>query len=71
MARSTYRTIQNDAWDAIAYRLWGDERFAADIMAANPGLADTLVFEAGVTLILPDVDLSARPLKNLPPWVSP
>jgi phage tail protein X len=65
-----YRTIQGDAWDSIAFRLWGDERFAADIIAANPGLADILVFPAGVTLSLPAVNLAARPLKTLPPWVS-
>jgi phage tail protein X len=65
-----YRTIQGDAWDAIAYRLWSDERFAADLIAANPEFADILVFPEGMKIILPAVDLSARPLKTLPPWVT-
>lgn len=71
MAVKTYRTVQNDAWDAIAYRLWGQERFMADLMAANPGYSDILIFPAGIVLTLPDVDVSAGPMKDLPPWVRP
>ncbi len=66
-----YRTIQGDAWDAIAYRLWGEERFMADLIRANPDLADTLVFPAGVVLSVPAVDASARLPKQLPPWMQP
>ncbi|MDR3361314.1 MAG: tail protein X [Desulfovibrio sp.] len=70
MAVKTYRTIQGDAWDAIAYRLWNDERFASDIIAANPEYADYLIFPAGVILTLPAVDVSAKTASNLPPWMS-
>ncbi|MDR2821040.1 MAG: tail protein X [Desulfovibrio sp.] len=66
----TYRTIQGDAWDAIAYRLWEEERFMADLMAANPEHADVLVFPAGVILALPTVDVSAKTASSLPPWVT-
>ncbi|MDR2056139.1 MAG: tail protein X [Desulfovibrio sp.] len=71
MAAREYRAIQGDAWDSIAYRLWGEERYMADIIAANPDHADILIFPAGVVLALPDVDVSARPLTTLPPWVTP
>ncbi|MDR2819312.1 MAG: tail protein X [Desulfovibrio sp.] len=70
MAVREYRSIQGDAWDSIAYRLWEEERFMADIMAANPEHADVLIFPAGVMLRIPDVDLTARPMKDLPPWVT-
>ena len=69
MSLKTYSTIQGDAWDSIAYRLWGDERLAAALIEANPALADTLVFDPGVVIVVPAVDLSAQPMKHLPPWV--
>jgi phage tail protein X len=70
MAGKIHRTIQGDAWDSIAYRLWGDERFGARLIAANPEHADALLFPAGVALVLPEVDASPLPAKSLPPWMT-
>lgn len=69
MAAKTYRTIQDDAFDAIAYRLWGDERLARELIQVNPEHADVLLFEAGVVLTVPDVHIRARAATNLPPWM--
>jgi phage tail protein X len=71
LSGTTYITLQGDAWDAIAYRLWGEERFMAELMAANPEYLDVLIFPAGVVLAIPDMDVSARPPKTLPPWIQP
>lgn len=65
----TYRTIQNDAFDAVAYRLWGDERLAAALIAANPEHADVLLFDPGVVLNVPDIDAKPKTAANLPPWM--
>lgn len=65
----TYRTIQNDAFDAIAYRLWGDEHLAGALIAANPGHADVLLFEAGTVLAVPDVQIRPQTSTSLPPWM--
>lgn len=62
-----YSTVQGDTFDGIAWRLWGDEHLAHLLMAANPGLMDTLVFAPGVRLVVPDY--TPRPQQaDLPPW---
>lgn len=68
MAFDTYITLQGDAWDAIAYRLWGEERFFMDLIRANPEHLDVVEFEAGVRLKVPP--MPERTIKmELPPWV--
>ena len=64
---NTYTTMQNDAWDAIAYRLWGDERLFHHIMKANPRHQDVILFEAGVELVIPDRPENFAAFE-LPPW---
>ncbi len=66
MARS-YRTVQGDTFDIVAYRVWGREHMAHLLMAANPAHADVLVFGPGVTLTIPDAQ-HATPVADLPPW---
>lgn len=63
----SYITIQGDAWDTIAYRLWGDERLFMALAQANPEHMDVLTFPAGVVLRIPPAP--ARVIKQeLPPW---
>ena len=67
MAAKFYITVQNDTFDAIAYRLWGDEHLAERLMAANPDYMDVLIFAPGTTLLVPDV-ASSPAYADLPPW---
>lgn len=50
----TYTTRQGDAWDAIAYRVYGDVRFTGWLMQNNYQHLETFVFGAGVVLQIPD-----------------
>lgn len=68
MAANVYRTVQDDSFDAIAYRLWGDEHLAGKLIAANPDHADVLLFGPGVELVVPRVQRIASSSANLPPW---
>lgn len=68
MTAKTYITLQSDAWDAIAYRLWGEERFFMELVKANPEHLDVLVFEAGVRLNVPPMPERVV-TTELPPWV--
>lgn len=61
-----YTTIAGDMWDMIAYRVYGDERYMAQLMEANPDVADVVVFGGGVDLVVPDVAVTAS--AALPPW---
>ncbi len=63
----TYKTVSGDTWDQIAYKEYGDESRADELMEANPTLLDYFVFPAGVTVTIPDeVTDSGIPL---PPWM--
>lgn len=62
----TYRTIQGDTWDGIAYKLYGDETFMSNLLAANSSYVETVVFGAGVLLKVPVV--VEKVVSDLPPW---
>ncbi|MCL2458902.1 MAG: tail protein X [Desulfobulbus sp.] len=68
MATDAYITMQNDAWDAIAYRLWGEERLFMDLIRANPEHLDVVLFPAGVELRIPPKPERISK-QGLPPWM--
>ena len=61
-----YKTLSGDMWDMIAKREMGSESYTSTLMEANTDYLDTVIFPAGVNLIIPDVELR-RP-SILPPW---
>lgn len=64
---TTYRTIQGDTWDGIAFKVAGTESFMTELMQANPDHLETVIFPAGVVLNISDTGIeSASDL--LPPW---
>ncbi|TDL50951.1 LysM domain-containing protein [Paenibacillus dendritiformis] len=63
---TTYTTIQGDTWDGIAYKVYGTESQMAELMRANPAHISTVIFSAGVTLIIPP--MPANVSDGLPPW---
>ena len=64
-----YVTVQGDRWDAIAFRLWGDEHLMDRLVAVNLEYMDVLEFPAGVRLRVPD-GVSGKELEQeLPPWM--
>lgn len=67
MAVNLYRTAQGDAFDGIAWRIWGREHMARLLIEANPEHADVLVFGPGVELAVPDVAAPTN-VEDLPPW---
>ena len=65
---TTYTTIQGDTWDAVSFRVFGDERFMSRIMHQNPEHIGVSVFPAGVVLFIPEID-TAEIGDSLPPWM--
>lgn len=61
-----YTTISGDVWDMIAKVQLGGERYTSLLMQANPEHLDTIVFSAGVSLILPEITTPIP--ESLPPW---
>ena len=64
--RKQYSTKQNDTFDKIAYELYGDEKVASYIIAANPEYSNVVIFSAGVSLYLPKLERVET--STLPQW---
>ena len=66
---NTYTTKQGDAWDKIAFEVYGDEAYTAWLMENNFPLLDIFVFDAGVVLQTPP-PLEKTAANDLPIWRS-
>lgn len=63
----THITAEGDTFDALALQYYNDEKLASTIIQSNPDYCSTLIFEAGVSLVIPDATLVTFP-ETLPPW---
>ena len=63
---NTYTTISGDTWDIIAYKVYHDEMYMDVLIKANLEYKDIYIFPAGVTLVIPEIDLEVS--DTLPPW---
>lgn len=66
MAR-IHMTAEGDTFDALALHYYNDEKLASAIIQANLDHCSTLIFEAGVSLVIPEVSTVTYP-ETLPPW---
>lgn len=62
-----YTTVRGDTFDGLALEFYNDEKQASTIIKANPDYCDTLIFDAGVSLNIPDASAVTMP-ETLPPW---
>lgn len=60
-------TVEGDTFDSLALAYYNEERLASKILQANPDYCDTLIFEAGISLAIPDINTVEMP-NTLPPW---
>lgn len=63
----THITVQGDTFDSLALKFYDNEKQASEIIAANLDYCDTLIFDAGVKLMIPDAATLTLP-ETLPPW---
>ena len=61
-----YTTVSGDKWDMIAKEQMGSERYTSVLMHANPDHLETVIFPAGVVLLIPEI--TAPTPNSLPPW---
>lgn len=64
---NTYTTQQGDAWDAIAYKVYGDVKYTGWLMQNNFPSLDIFVFDAGTVLQTPDPPADDD-TANVPVW---
>lgn len=48
-----YPASRGDTFDSIALEVYGDEKYAAEILSLNPELTGKLVFDGGEMVYLP------------------
>jgi len=63
----THITVEGDTFDALALKYYNNEKLASIIIQANPDYCDTLIFEAGISLVIPESYSVTYP-ETLPPW---
>lgn len=63
-----YTTVEGDTFDSIAFEFYTDEKMASVIIDANPLLADVLIFDADVEVLVPIVEEAAETPGTAPPW---
>lgn len=73
MTDLVYHCAAGESFDSIALRLYGHEKYAEDLMQANPGYCGLAVFDGGETLALPllsiPVSNTERAMANtIAPW---
>jgi phage tail protein X len=55
-----------DMWDSISFNVYGTSIYAPVLMNANPTVANTTVFNAGVVLTIPVVNATIN--VSMVPW---
>lgn len=58
MGGFTYTTRQGDMWDYIAWKVYGDEAFVDVLYWENPKYLETFIFDEGVELYCPEVEIN-------------
>lgn len=62
----SYKTVLGDTWDLIAFKTFGNERYANRIIESNLQHKGVVIFSAGIDLIIPDIETPSE--TGLPPW---
>ena len=63
----TYTTVLGDTWDMIAFKIWGKEKYAKELVEANLNYVEIIIFSAGVVLNVPNIT-NTTDNSSLPPW---
>lgn len=59
LSGKSYLASAGETFDLIALLIYGDEKYAADILCANPDISDKLILDGGEEVRLPVVELLA------------
>jgi phage tail protein X len=65
-----HQTIAGERWDTLAWNYYGDPTLFSPIIMANPSIPIESVFEAGLSMGIPILQVAPASPENLPPWKS-
>ena len=63
-------TSDNERWDLLAWRYYGDATRYEQIIVANPTVPIEPVLPSGVKLMIPVLDAADVPVSDPAPWKS-
>jgi len=61
-----YVAQMGDTWDLLSLAFYGSEKYVFALILANPAYSDTVVFEGGEVLAIPEIETETS--STLPPW---
>ena len=71
LSGTQYQCVAGETFDSIALVVYGNEKYAAELLCANPLLCTMPIFTGGEILELPVVDVMPESVKYTPetaPW---
>ena len=72
LSGAQYQAVAGETFDIISLVMYGDERYACDLMCANPTLCTIPMFTGGELIDLPEVEvIQDNPGESMPetaPW---
>lgn len=54
-----YQASAGETFDSIAMEVYGDEKYAAELLCVNVELCEKLVFSGGEEILLPEIEIVA------------
>lgn len=63
-----HTSIAGERWDILAWNYYGDPTLYSVIVMANPSIPIEPVFEAGLIVGIPLLQVSPIKTSDLPPW---
>ena len=66
-----YYCSAGETFDSVALAIFGDEKYAAELMNANPGLCNLVVFVGGEVIWTPVIDIPSEGkegAQSVAPW---
>lgn len=66
-----YHCAAGESWDSVALKIYGDEKYAAELLAANPALCHILIFVGGEQVHLPTLEVPSTESAGYFPATAP
>ncbi|OPJ63682.1 tail protein X [Clostridium chromiireducens] len=63
----TYTTVLGDTWDMIAFKIYGKEKYAKELVESNINYVETVIFSAGTVINIPEITETVD-TSSMPPW---
>ena len=71
MSGFIYTCTAGDTFDSVARDVYGDEKYAAELLCANPEHSTQIVFTGNEKLLLPSIVIlpdDQMEMPTMPPW---